>query len=216
MDYPEELLPQPGFRYIDVDQLSDLAVLLRRIDTRCGDIELDAFGELPAQHFVGHESLSKLNGLSVSLCGIFRPEHLRLRVAETAQCPQPHLYWEPGEIPCTVEGIDCEEVEEICAAYLPVGGWHRKKFPVRDEVEKEPSNPLSGRIRIVHRPTVSNYWHCELQFFEAELTPITDNKAKWKKKAFSFVYRDACATGAISLTPIECEAIPSSLYKTEN
>ncbi|GAB6091093.1 hypothetical protein JCM12856_26870 [Spirochaeta dissipatitropha] len=145
MDYPRQLLPAPNFRLIDVDQLDTASVCIRRID-------------------VANESTRKMNGLSVSLAGLFLPEHFKFRVVPSDRCPEPNECWRPGDRCVEPRDVTTEIETVYSVVYLPLCKWHRKPFPVRDEVHENISTSLSGVIRMVHCPTVINFWHFEIQF----------------------------------------------------
>ena len=217
MGYPEELLPKSCYIRIDTDRLDTDAVFLRRIDVACNAIPYDDFGELPASVFIGNESIRKINGLSLSLCGIFLPKHFVYKVLPSEKCPDPNAYWEPGTDCCRKEDIAFDFIDEYCTAYLPAENWHRKRFPLRNEFEMRDSYSFSGTILIEHRPTKSNFWHFELTFYEdvESFRIMKKNKSEWQKKAYMFVFNDLVSSGGILFDSVPCRVPDTALYFKE-
>ena len=210
MEYPEGLLPRRHYRLIDADALPKSAVFLRRLNLGCDSIELDEFGEIPASVLLGHESLSKLDGLSINLCGDFQPEHLRLRVTGVVGENDPSRYWQPGEAAVAPNAVQFESLTDICPAYLRLESCHELAFPARDEASLQHATSFSGRVRIVHRPTITNYWHFEVVFHDGDGSIVGANKSSWKSKAYAFVFRQLLQSGGVTLDPIPCPDIPAA------
>jgi len=214
MVYPSHLIPKRTYRLIADSALGEGSILLRRISTEQEKIPLDDFGEVPTSVFLGSESLSRLNGLSLNLLGVFLPSDISVRAIPAPECPDPHAYWNPGSYVPAASDIDFEMLDDVAALYLSYSWWHEQRFPVKDEVNFSSGMMFSGQTRVTHRPTVTNFWHLELHFAFSDGSAIQNSKATWKKKAYEFVLRDAISArkSAISTRPLPHVKIKESAF----
>ena len=212
MSYPTQLLPEVHYRLIDTEALPGGAVLLRRLDYDCAEIPLDDFGEVPATVIVGHESLSKADGLSVSLCGVYRPEHLSLRATKSETCPEPGHYWCPGDPVPRESEIVFERLKDYCPGRLKLESVHRTPFPTKNDQVGQSAERLSGQVAVEHAPTVTNFWHFEIRFYQDGTKRVGRSKSAWKRKAHAFVLRNLVTALQVGAVGIECPPIPRTLY----
>ena len=214
MEYPEHLVPRPFYTRIDTTVIPDGAVFLRRIGTEYGSVVVDELGELSVSTFLGTESLTRMNGLSVNIQGVFRVEDIHIKPVTLKSGGSPDEQWKPGVWLPAVNDVEWEYLTEVTAVRLPFSWWQLRPFPMRDEVELDELWRMSGRTQWTHAPTVTNFWHFELHFVDMHSgDPVRNTKSKWKKKAYEFVLRDALSTpGAISVEAIPFVPVSPAAY----
>ncbi len=215
MNYPPELLPQDRYRIMDTADLPGSVILLRRLNYRCGHVPFDDFGELPAKVLLGHESLSKAGGLSLNMCGVYRPEHLQLRARPSVACPGPDNYWYPGDWLPSVDDIDFERDPACCPARLHLADVHGMPFPTKNDQLAQSGHTVSGLLKAEHRPTLANFWHFELQFYGDEGKPVTGSGTAWKRKAYEFVVRNLVQHVHVDGWEFECAPVPEDAYLSD-
>lgn len=142
-----------------------------------------------------------------------------LRIFQSGQdqaraAPIPPTIGAPVPRSSEADDVAFDLLEECCPAYVRFSWWHERRFPVRDEIASLESAAFSGRVHVLHKPTMTNFWHFELEFRESEETILSNNSAKWKKKMYEFVCRDAVTGGGVvlDLDMPQCEPIPADLY----
>lgn len=214
MEYPAHLIPQLYFTLIDTADVPDGAVFLRRVRTSRGMIPVDEFGEIPASVFLGSDSVSRMNGLSVNMQGIYTVQDIPFRAVYLSDGSSPDAIWKPGDWTPIVEDVVCEYLPESGAVHLPFSWWQSRRFPTKDEFNLPGLQKMSGRTVWTHCPTVTNFWHFELRFTVVSGEPIKTSKSRWKRKAFEFVLRDALSSGDVAVTTknIPYEKILQSAY----
>lgn len=214
MEYPDRLIPRPFYTRIDTTVIPEGAVFLRRIGTENRSVVVDELGELPVSTFLGTESLTRMNGLSVNIQGVFRVEDIHIKLVTLKSGGSPDEQWKPGVWLPAVNDVEWEYLTEVTAVCLPFSWWQLRPFPMRDEVELDELWRMSGRTQWTHAPTVTNFRHFELHFVDMHSgDPVRNTKSKWKKKAYGFVLRDALSTpGAISVEAIPFVPVPPAAY----
>lgn len=214
MEYPGHLIPRPYYTRIDTADIPERAVFLRRIETENGHIHFDELGELPVSTFLGTGSLTRLNGLSVNIQGVFRIEDVHVRALKLSSGGSPDEQWGPGVTIPAVNDVEWEYLSNVAAVRLPFSWWQLRPFPLRDEIDLDEKWKMSGRTMWMHVPTVTNFWHFELHFVDVRSgDSVRSTKSNWKKKAYEFVLRDALSTpGAVEVGELPFEAVVPTAY----
>lgn len=205
MSYPEELLPQEIFKIIDTENLLPDKVLVRKSCkaeadsfTISGDLRVDAICDHPR----------RVPGLSANLFAIFLADHLKYDPIDKSY----HDYWNSGdEIPAKEE-IEFNIAEEVLPIFFLITDLHNQKFPYQKIEPKNKIIEFEGRIEIIHKPTMCNFWHFELTIYDSEGNEITNASSGWRKKIASFLSKSFLQISAFIEEP-ENKLIDKAIYQ---
>lgn len=192
MEYPARLLPHPEYGIFASNDLQRDWMMIRRTT-------IDAPDQL-----VAPDSLSQYLGMSVSICGVFMPDDVRLvpRLEPGAPVDEMDNYWAPGGTCLESQHVSCSIDDQRHPTLLPVAMWHRRPFPiVKSSPQNRATEELQGMVEIEHRPTNVNYWHCEITFRQGDGAPISSTKKAWQRNAVSFVITSMSRPGNILTDP---------------
>lgn len=147
LQYPKELLPRPEYKKIESDSIKRNGFIR---GTEQDIYELHSKGipfENTIELIIGRETSKKdVFELSLFLYGIFREEHIKIRV----NSDYAYVDWDfQKEIPDSIECFSCE--------------W----YPLFFKAEKLYSQHISFQdinciLSYEHKPTCVNYWHFQL------------------------------------------------------
>lgn len=223
MGYPAEIIPQSGFKLsINIDDLllaqSDI-VLSRRIDKDVS--ECDYFG---GKIMVESEDIvDDYMDLSLNLLGgLFENEkHLRYRQLKPGTND-----WDGKDVDLEKYST-CFEIKQHCfPIYLKALDLHNQKFPYKrsigrqkefNDIQKnivdrtldvfhgEDDYTFEGTVKIVHSPTMLNYWHIEVKGIpeDSKGKPLEKSKSTWQKNFFRAIGEDLILVKYTT----ECKAI---------
>ena len=210
MEYPSDIIPQSGFKLsIDIDGLlnaqSDI-LFSRRIDKDVLDCEY--FG---GKIMVESEDITDdYKNLSLNLLGgLFENEkHLHFRQMKPGTDA-----WDGKDVDMEKYST-CFEIKRPCfPIYLKAIDLHNQKFPYRRHIGKlkdyndiqnniidrtldvfhgEDDYTFEGTVKIVHSPTMLNYWHFEVKGVpeDSKGQSLEKTKSKWQKNFFRAIGED--------------------------
>lgn len=176
----------------------------------CRDYLVDANAGLILQRCVNHriddiitsEDIgSNLNGLSVNLLGgEFKIDHVKWRPIDLND------YWDGREVSSEDLQSNYKYDPDFCGIYIKASEVDGKDFiypkhyndekSFKEDVtafvnkfaeynRKQPEVELYFIVQVNHRPTCSNYWHCQIEVSKRTnpiAEPILEVKTKWEKK----------------------------------
>lgn len=192
MEYPARLLPHPEYGVFTSGDLQYDWMVIRRTSVNA------------PEQLVDPGSLSQYLGMSVSLCGTFLPDDVKLVPQLRPEAPVDRIddEWIPGDNCLEPRHISCSLDDQRHPTLLPVAMWHRRPFPIeKTSPPGRVTEPLQGMVEIEHRPTNVNYWHCEITFKQQNGPQISSAKKTWQRNAISFVISTLCRPGNIVTEP---------------
>ncbi len=205
MLYPERLVPQPFFKFIDFNQANThLSYLVRFTDTR--NI-LDDLGYLREELISTHESHNHLRDFSTYLLGIFTPDDIQWVWKKDTPCLQEWAIGEEGLVPASDE-VSKAAVERGCF-YLSVFECNGASFSTKNEQEGE----SEFVCKVLHTPLRANFWHCSLRWYCNEQGSEEWNKGRMRRmKNYirDFIVENALIKKPLyqSIDPISYTVIP--------
>lgn len=207
MEYPSRLLPQPSYGLFASDDLQPDWMVIRRTSVDAPD------------QLVRADSLSQYLGMSVSLCGVFMPDDVKLvpRLEPGAAAERLDEDWIPGSRCLEPKHVSCSVDNQRHPTLLPVAKWHGQPFPIVKESPKgRATAPLQGTGEVEHRPTMVNYWHCEITFKQTDGVPISSAKKAWQRNAISFVISTLSRPGYVVTDPgsVRCGSVKPAVRRT--
>ena len=189
------------YHLFGVSDLVGPSYIVRRSLKKTEDY-LDSLGEVRIDALVN--VFEELYGLSSSLLGTFLPEHAKLFVDGKNQ-----PYWRPGsQVPKSqrvkFSVVDCPVV------FFCVQDLDNTVFPLEKTLRKGVQE-FTGTCRLIHRPTIFNFWHFELAILGENQEEIKKSDSKWKIQAAEFIIKSFLKINAMTQTPVFAK-IPKGCY----
>ena len=166
MPYPERLIPQINYKFINIDDLPDKSYVLRH--TASQDI-WDTLGKLKVDAALPFKR--DIFGLSCNLLGIFTYDDIYLKVISKKL----EADWKEDESPQEVNTSDFSLAPERGGFFLKLSSFHGKQFPFNRPVSNIESE-FQSTASFHHKPILCNFWHFELHFKDNEEKFIDRNK----------------------------------------
>lgn len=202
--YPECIFPRPSYRAHIVEEefyaKDNNLVIQRRCDSNygCGEITPETFG-------------NNLKLMSVNLLGgLFEPDFVKFNPRQAKQLPTCEAFGgdygydgnaagayihipevHNGKFPSPRNFPNLQEYEKVRDAVVSdkekllasFGEVREKKS--KENFSKDNEYDVNYRIRVMHRPTNANYWHCQIEIApdSEDGRTIDKDKAEWQKKA---------------------------------
>jgi hypothetical protein len=156
MNYPVEILPNPAFKIIDCE-LSDHFLIRFFNCNDVNDITNPETGQIKIQHICS--PAEKIDDLSLSLLGIYRPEHITLNFTVAGKEKYMH-YCKPDEA-VDVPVFDTEFNHSSGRFF-----WcaNIKKLNNRTFDYTRGHDPFIATCLVKHTPMKWNYWHFSLRW----------------------------------------------------
>lgn len=217
MRYPKRLLPKRRYKIINVDKFPNDTYLLRK--SECEQIQIEKS--------VDPKCIAKnpdhwVNGLSSSLLGVFRKKDIGYITKEEA--------WEHCAKIKKQREINFDYIESSIPIYLSVKSIHNKTFPYEhsDRVKLENKHlqkisgnrvlynrllleKFTGSCKVIHKPTLGNFWHFEIIFKDDRNNFISNEVMGVRKIVKSFIQSFIIKSSTYSL-PINYKKIHRKLY----
>jgi hypothetical protein len=173
MNYPLEILPDPTYKLIDCD-LAD-HIIIRFTNTKDVAEILDPVTKTIKTEFVCSQS-DHINDLSMSLLGIFKPDHVC--VDFTKQGIDKYMHYCPPDVIVDPPVFETEFKINKDRYYwwIPVAKLHKVKFPYTRSGE-----PYDTTCYVCHTPMLWNFWHFSLRW-HTELGKLEDLDEKLRNK----------------------------------
>lgn len=247
--YPKKLLPKKSYQFFDISEIlkNGKFYLVRRSLAESVDKSFNEIGDATAIALIGTDKTKVDETIKMSfniLGGFFVSENICFLQKKNAMND-----WKENTTPNFKEFKDFIEVEKhAIPIYFDISKiegepflYYRKedkKKPKKIEEKKLPSGwqkeqteensftEYKGQCKLVHKPTISNFWHFELDLFPAETeVPITRKKADrvreekgdmknqhWTAQAaYHVLYSVLTSAGKKDLSTYE--KIPETVYK---
>lgn len=174
MVYPVEILPHPNYKLIDCDLSAHF--VSRFFDVISGvDILDPETNKILIQHICSPRE--RIEDLSMSLLGIFKPEHVFLEF--TSQGKAMYMdYCKPNadpKIPVFEDDFNLNKNRNYW--WIPIGQIHEKEFEYTSN-----EKPNVATCFVCHTPMLWNYWHFSLRW-TTEFGTLSNMDEKLKKKA---------------------------------
>lgn len=181
-EYPDRLIPKPGYSIVageDLNRQSGLC-LIRHIESsqtrflpRTGTLDPDCI-QIQSNH---------LKDLSTNLLGVFRIGDVSIGIVKDFTEIY-HCLWD-GKSVCKIPDESHFFIDEGRGFYfIPVDPLLSSDIK---KVNLETRNEDHYHFRILHTPTVSNYWHVSIRVYDSDnneisTLPISDSRKNkiWK------------------------------------
>lgn len=178
MSYPAILLPNPSYKEVCCNLNS--FYLLRTTDSK--DI-IDVSKKTLKEDAIALDG-SHLLAYSTNLLGHYSTSHCEINFVNTANKAYFHAYWDfQSEVSAPKILSDFEFNKDKGFFILPIGDLDGKKIPYK---KGDSTIEQQAQLKLVHKPTNSNFWHFELTWFQINdndvLTPIKPNKSRWQNQ----------------------------------
>lgn len=198
MEFPERLLPQPHFTFIDFEAVSRPGLVLTR-HTETTDI-WDEHNRLKS----GHVSFQTdhLHDYSTNLLGHFQADDIHWKWPKDSPFT---ALWQLGQRvdpPVWLNEVDW--VDNRGAFFLAVPDCHQVAFTV-----ETPTGVVQATCYVLHTPVCGNFWHCSLRWLsnEEDVTVWKPNSRKHiLKAARTFIIQHARAAQPVY------ESVPADKY----
>ena len=205
MDYPEEILPNPNYKRIDCD-LSNYFVVRFFNTNHISEILDPETNKVVIQHICSGSE--KIEDLSMSLLGIYKPEHIFLDF--TSQGKSKFMsYCEPDVNP-TVPIFEDDYLlnKDRHFWWIPINSIHKRKVEYTSKEE-----PYVATCFVCHTPMLWNYWHFSLRW-STELKPLDKMDVKLKNKVAKRIGHSArvLISHFASIEDPDLTPLPSACY----
>ncbi|MGD9493608.1 MAG: hypothetical protein AB7V36_09675 [Bacteroidales bacterium] len=178
MNYPAILLPLPSYKEV----ICDLSTffLLRTTDSK--DL-LDSSSETLKDNAIAIDD-SHLLAYSTNLLGHYSASHCEINFLNTSNKAYFHASWDfQSEV--SVPEVTSDFIFDKNKGFflLPICEFDGKRIPFK---KGDSTIEYQAELKIVHKPTNSNFWHFELTWFQSNgdecFTPIKPSKSTWQKQ----------------------------------
>ncbi len=176
MSYPKSLLPRKYYRTFNVNELNANKnyYLVRRSEFSKSET-FDRFGLLTSEALLGVNSelslpdIKQVFGMSLNFLGHFLQHHLIFIAKNNAS-----KYWKNEKHLTWSFKKDIEISHSYVPIYFKLFELHNCEFPYVRKIDKAftknvpdalkkglTSNQISACVEVLHKPTLSNFWHSE-------------------------------------------------------
>lgn len=208
MDYPVEILPNPTYKLIDCDISENL--VLRFFDNK-DDIDIldPETKKILIQHICSPRE--RIEDLSMSLLGIFKPEHIFLDFTPKGKATY-MVYCKPyadPEIPVFKDDFNLNKNRKYW--WISIGQIHERKFEYTSN-----EKPFFATCFVCHTPMLWNYWHFSLRW-TTEFGALNNMDEKSKKKAAKRIAHSArvIISQYASISDADLAPLHSTCYSTK-
>lgn len=226
LTFPSKILPRTSYKsQIDIDNLlENLQVyVLRRSDYSLEDT-FNELGNLRSDAVIPKQ----IPFLSLNMLGgHFKTKHAFIRIGKEGS-----RKWIKNEKVYLSEFVNGYEIlNKGCSIYIDANSIHNQSFPysqpstseLREEVDKffkfipKPTAEkdgfhFQGNVKIVHDPTILNYWHVEYNIFDFKGETIKHKKSKYIEQLCLDILTDIVSVNAYPDVK-EITMIPENFYK---
>ncbi|MCF8420353.1 MAG: hypothetical protein K9G63_15845 [Melioribacteraceae bacterium] len=152
--YPARLLPQKNC--IIIKNIDPTHHLIRGVDFT--DEIFDDDGELQADAI----ELKRVPGFSTNKIPFSVIDDIKFRVTNGEK----NKYWNPGDDPAVISDEDYEYLPDRKFFFLKISDIYAVDAKAtRYDQKKKHEYEVNLEITVSHKPTISNYWHCEFDLF---------------------------------------------------
>ncbi len=205
MDYPQEILPHPNYKFIDCD-LSD-HYLIRVIDTSNQELFWDQETKSVILKYL-FSGTDKIDDLSMSLLDVYKTQHVFIELTDTGK-EKFKDYCEPDEVVHTPQFPD-DFISNPDKYYwcAPVNRLHKVQFDYTRS-----NAPFTATCFVKHTPTKWNFWHFSL-LWDTDLGPLDQLEEKTRKKVATRIGHSArvIITQFAIIHEPEHSALPQNCY----
>lgn len=216
MAYPTVLIPRPDFRYIDLPAHAAEHHLLRKHQLAAEELFDPITGRVVKEEYI--EQFSKnVKDVSTSLLGTFRPEHYDYLLINLSEARRDYLVfdaWPPGETvaePPVPAEVDVRSPATLY--HVPFAKVHDLDFTFDYRGES-----FDAKLRVLHTPCRSNFWHCSIRVFDDKEEDIasryphsTNRKVNKRDKEILKAARQAIQVAARPGVP-DFTPLPEAVY----
>lgn len=205
MSYPDRLLPQPHYKFIDFDKVASRSYHLVRHTDSPNNVNEEE--RLKADQVVFQTD--HLRDYSTNLLGEFAPDDVAWNWLRGTLCTD---LWQEGEAGLMPQmEIDVAWVAGRGKFYLAIHQFHTISFPINGGTEQI-------TCRVLHTPTRGNFWHCSLRWWwgEEDVDTWVDSKevkAKARRRTILSTARTFIITNAILIEP-PYQAVSPEAYRS--
>lgn len=173
MDYPQEILPNPDYKFIDCDLSAHLVIRFTNTSDKnqIWDFETN---RIVFQHICSPED--RIDDLSMSLLGNYTTDHIFLEFTNEGKSKFME-YCEPDIEPDTpIFETDFNTDSNRHFWWIPISKIHNIQFDYTRSNE-----PYLATCKVQHTPMRWNYWHFSLRW-STDLGELENLEEKQRKK----------------------------------
>lgn len=207
--YPSEIIPKPGYRIIDSEQLNRIENIFLVRRALKSSVEKDRFGHIMLDSLLPEGKEGFFYDLSWNLLGVFKSSYVKYNV----RCED----WYPGKLPLDVTQIESPErlsITDNPPLYLKFSLIQNFPFTYKKPEQDEQLT----KVIVEHKPTVANFWHFQFAVYETDISPCAPVKPEHK----GWRYTSLVSNGELKIMlltktgteePAEAVCCPDELYK---
>ena len=205
MDYPQEILPNPNYKFIDCALPTHFVI--RHTNTSDKNQIWDSeTNRIVLQHICSPEE--RIDDLSMSLLGIYTPDHIFLEFTDEGNVKFME-YCDPDidpETPVFEKEFNTNENRRFW--WMPISKVHNVQFNYTRSNE-----PYLATCMVRHTPMLWNYWHFSLRWSTdlGELENLEERQRKKVAKRIGHAARVSISHFA-SIDPPIFEPLESSCF----